>query len=162
MLPSFLPTGSSSWTPTHAPEPPGISFTSPTYATVPLRVSSPPTRQRLPASIPRLRTSSAKAAILACSRLGPLGSNRPSFSAFFQARTESVLLTYSSSGSTYLSTSEVSVKLSLAPGGRVSTIYVDCLAHDCSPVTPTAMLIERQVFVPRQPHGPYIKGDTHF
>jgi hypothetical protein len=71
--------------------------------------------------LPLSSTSRSDARIFCCSMLGAFGSKRPSFCAFFQARTLSVRVSYSVDGMTYLSTAERSEKSVRAAGGRVST-----------------------------------------
>ena len=74
-------------------------------------------------SLPLSSISRSEARIFCCSMLGAFGSNRPSFWAFFQARTLSVRVSYSAVGITYLSTADRSEKSVRAAGGRVSTTY---------------------------------------
>jgi hypothetical protein len=73
--------------------------------------------------LPLSSTSRSEARIFCCSMLGAFGSKRPSFCAFFQARTLSVRVSYSVDGMTYLSTAERSEKSVRAAGGLVSTTY---------------------------------------
>lgn len=70
--------------------------------------------------LPLSSTSRSEAWIFCCSTVGAFGSKRPSFCAFFQARTLSVRLSYSASGMVYLVTADTSEKSVRAAGGRVS------------------------------------------
>lgn len=69
---------------------------------------------------PLSSTSRSSARTFCSSILGALGSNRPSFCAFFQASTLSLRASYSSAGMLYFSTKETSVKSVRAAAGRVS------------------------------------------
>jgi hypothetical protein len=71
--------------------------------------------------LPLSSTSRSEARIFCCSMLGASGSKRPSFCAFFHARTLSVRCSYSAAGISYFSTDDRSVKSVRAAGGRVST-----------------------------------------
>jgi hypothetical protein len=73
--------------------------------------------------IPRSSTSRSTALIFCSSISGAFGSKRPSFWAFFHAKTLSVRVSYSVDGMTYFSTADTSVRFVRADGGRVSVTW---------------------------------------